>query len=492
MADAGEASMSSFLKILFVLVLAAVSLGTRPASAETPAPVQKPDLIDKHVIDLGKMKERRIVRVLVPYSKTIYFVDKGRQYGTAVQFGLELEKVLNKNSKKQIDRVNIVFVPMARDRLLDALNEGYGDIVMANLTITDERLKQVDFADPLYENAEEVLVAAPNSPAIASLDDLSGQHIAVRASSSYYEHLLVRNKELTTAGKPEIGIHVMDESLEDEDLMEMVNAELLPFTVVDAYKGNIWSHVFADMKVRQDIVLSSEGKIAWAIRKNSPELKAELNAFVATHKVGTTFGNILRNTFYKQDKIIKRAYSPSDVARFQTLVEIFRKYGGSYSFDYLMLMAQGYQESQLDQSRRSPRGAVGIMQMLPSTAKDKVIGISGIDKDPDRNVEAGAKYLRHLIDTYIDDEGLDAKDKQLFAFAAYNAGPGNLHKFRDKAKAMGLDPNVWFGNVENAASEIVGRETVQYVSNIYKYYVAYSLLVARMGERTNAGQPVQK
>ncbi len=484
--------MSSFLKILFVLVLAAVSLGTRPASAETPAPVEKPDLIDKHVIDLGKMKERRIVRVLVPYSKTIYFVDKGRQYGTAVQFGLELEKVLNRNSKKQIDRVNIVFVPMARDRLLDALNEGYGDIVMANLTITDERLKQVDFADPLYENAEEVLVAAPNSPAIASLDDLSGQHIAVRASSSYYEHLLVRNKELTAAGKPEIGIHVMDESLEDEDLMEMVNAELLPFTVVDAYKGNIWSHVFADMKVRQDIVLSSEGRIAWAIRKNSPELKAELNAFVATHKVGTTFGNILRNTFYKQDKIIKRAYSPSDVARFQTLVEIFRKYGGSYSFYYLMLMAQGYQESQLDQSRRSPRGAVGIMQMLPSTAKDKVIGISGIDKDADRNVEAGAKYLRHLIDTYIDDEGLDAKDKQLFAFAAYNAGPGNLHKFRDKAKAMGLDPNVWFGNVENAASEIVGRETVQYVSNIYKYYVAYSLLVARMGERTNAGQPVQK
>jgi len=489
MADAGEVSMSSFVKVLLVLILAAMPLGTRPTAAEKAA---EPQLIEKHVIDFNAMKERRIVRVLVPYSKTIYFVDKGRQFGTAVELGLELEKVLNKDRKKQIDHIHIAFVPMPRDRLLTALNEGYGDIVMANLTITDERLKQVDFTDPFYGNAEEVLVAAPNSPAVNSIDDLSGQHIAVRASSSYYEHLLARNKALAAAGKPEIIIDEMDESLEDEDLMEMVNAELLPFTVVDVYKADIWTHVFADMKVRHDIVLSSEGKIAWAIRKNSPELMAELNAFVATHRIGTTFGNILRNTFFKQDKIVKRAYAPSDVERFQTLVAIFRKYGGSYSFDYLMLMAQGYQESQLDQSRRSPRGAVGVMQMLPSTAKDKVIGISGIDKDADRNVEAGAKYLRHLIDVYIDDEGLDAKDRQLFAFAAYNAGPGNLRKFRDKAKAMGLDPNVWFGNVENAASEIVGRETVQYVSNIYKYYVAYSLLVARMEERTKAGQPVQK
>ncbi|MFC5757486.1 transglycosylase SLT domain-containing protein [Rhizobium sp. GCM10022189] len=479
--------MSPFPRVLLVLALAAV-LPAAAAAQDAGAP----RFVERHVIDLGAMKERRIVRMLVPYSKTIYFVDKGRQYGTAVQFGLELEKVLNRDRKKQIDHIHIVFVPMPRDRLLGALSEGYGDIVMANLTITEERLKQVDFTDPLYGDAEEVLVASANAAPTASLDALSGQHVAVRASSSYHEHLVAKNRELAAAGKAEIVIDLMEESLEDEDLMEMVNAELLPFTIVDAYKADIWTHVFADMKVRHDIVLSSQGKIAWAIRKDSPQLKAELNAFVATHKVGTTFGNILRNTFYKQDKIVRRAYSPDDVARFRTLVEIFRKYGGSYSFDYLMLMAQGYQESQLDQSRRSPRGAVGIMQMLPSTARDKVIGISGIDRDPDRNVEAGAKYLRHLIDTYIADEGLSPRDRQLFAFAAYNAGPGNLRKFRDRAGTMGLDPNVWFGNVENAASEIVGRETVQYVSNIYKYYVAYSLLVARMGERTDAGGAGQK
>jgi len=451
--------------------------------ADTPKPTAKPALIAKHVIDLPAMKERRIVRVLVPFSKTVYFIDKGRQFGTAVVFGQELEKYLNVGRKRQIDHISVIFVPTPRDKLLSALNDGYGDIVMANLTVTDERLKQVDFTDPVYGDAKEVLVSAPNSPAVAGIDDLGGQHVAVRKSSSYYEHLRERNDVLSAQGKPRIIIDVIDESLEDEDLMEMVNAELLPFTIVDAYKADIWSRVFTDIKVNHEAVLSSGGKIAWAIRKDSPELKTALDAFVETHKVGTTFGNILRNTYYKQDKIVRRAYSPDDVERFHRLVEIFRKYGGSYSFDYLMLMAQGYQESQLDQSKRSPRGAVGVMQMLPSTAKDKVVGISGIDKDPDRNVEAGAKYLRHLIDTYIKDPQLGVTDRQLFAFAAYNAGPGNLRKFRAKARDMGLDPDVWFGNVENGASEIVGRETVQYVSNIYKYYVAYSLLVDRMAEK---------
>lgn len=473
-------SMISIAKALLVTLMLATAMPAALATAEAGSPSPP---IQKHLIDLGAMKERRIVRVLVPFSKTIYFLDKGRQFGTAVEFGEEFEKYLNQGRKKQIDHIHVVFIPTPRDKLLSALNEGQGDIVMANLTITEDRLKIVDFAVPIYERAEEVLVASTNSPAVASLDDLSGMSVAVRASSSFHEHLLALNSRLVAAGKPEIVLQTVDENIEDEDLMEMVNAGLFPFIFVDGYMADIWSHVFTEMKLRKDIVLATEGKIAWAIRKDSPEIKAELDTFVSGHRIGTTFGNVLKNRFFVQDKIVKRAYSPEDVDRFSSLISIFRQYGGSYSFDYLMLMAQGYQESQLDQTRRSPRGAVGIMQLLPSTARDKAVGISGIDKDPGRNVEAGAKYLRHLIDTYIDDDELRPRDRQLFAFAAYNAGPGNLRKFRTKAKAMGLDPNVWFGNVENAAAEIVGRETVQYVSNIYKYYVAYSLLVERMDHR---------
>ncbi|MGF6176369.1 transglycosylase SLT domain-containing protein [Ensifer sp. 4252] len=439
-------------------------------------------IIAPHMGDLDVMEKRRLIRIIVPFSKTTYFIDRGRQLGTAVEFGTALEKELNAGRKREIEKIRVAFVPMARGRLLTALEEGLGDIVMANLTITGARLAKVDFTDPLFNEAKEVLVTGPSAPAIANLDDLSGGEVRVRTSSSYHEHLVTLSDGFVKAGRAPIPIKEMDDNLEDEDILEMVNAGLLPWAVVDGYKGSIWATVFTDIKMRDDIVVSDHGQIAWAIRKDSPQLKTALDAFAKTHRVGTTFGNMLKNAYYKSDKMLKRAYAPEDMERFQQLVEIFLKHGGTYSFDYLMLMAQGYQESQLDQSRRSPRGAVGIMQLLPSTAADKAVGIRGIDKDQNLNVEAGSKYLRYLIDTYIDDPAVTPRNRMLFAFAAYNAGPGNLRKFRAKAKDMGLDPNLWFGNVENAAAAIVGRETVQYVSNIYKYYVAYGLLAEQSQE----------
>jgi len=455
----------------------------------TAAAAQQPLAGAAHILpkpntgDLDAMQKLRLVRILVPFSKTIYFLDKGRQFGTAVEFGTALEQVLNKGRKKAIDQIRVAFIPTGRDRLIPALLEGKGDIIMANLTITRQRLEQVDFSLPIYENASEILVTGPSAPSVSNLEDLSGKEIPVRKSSSYYEYLSEVNARFRDQGKEEIAVKPIDENLEDEDLMEMVNAGLLPWTVVDQYKADIWSKVFTDIVVRQDIAVSTGGKTAWAIRKGSPKLKALLDEFAESHKIGTTFGNVLRNKYFKSDTMLKRAYSPDDVERFKSLVSIFRKYGQEYSFDYLMLIAQGYQESQLDQSRRSSRGAVGVMQLLPATAAAKEIAIKDIAKSEDRNVEAGAKYLRHLVEVYINDPALTPRDQQLMAFAAYNAGPGNLRKFRRKAVELGLDPNVWFGNVENAAAAIVGRETVQYVSNIYKYYVAYSLLIEQMAAR---------
>ncbi|OOG70317.1 Membrane-bound lytic murein transglycosylase F [Ensifer sp. M14] len=476
------------MRRLALLVLLFAMAGIGPSWAQSDESTFQA-ITAPHLGDLDVMEKRRLIRILVPFSKTIYFIDRGRQFGTAVEFGTSLEKELNAARKKEIEKIRIAFVPVPRAHLLTALEDGRGDIVMGNLTITEARLAKVDFTDPLFNEAKEVLVTGPSAPAIASLDDLSGQEIRVRKSSSYYEHLAALSEGFVKAGRAPISIKDMDENLEDEDVLEMVNAGLLPWTVVDKYKADIWATVFADIKAREDILVSDHGQIAWAIRKDSPRLKATLDAFVKTHRVGTTFGNILKNTYYKSDKMLKRAYAPADVERFQKLVEIFRKHGGTYSFDYLMLMAQGYQESQLDQSRRSPRGAVGVMQLLPSTAADKSVGIKGIDKDQDRNVEAGSKYLRHLVDVYINDPQITPQNQLLFAFAAYNAGPGNLHKFRAKAKDMGLDPDLWFGNVENAAAEIVGRETVQYVSNIYKYYVAYELLAEHAQETSAAKSP---
>ena len=212
-------------------------------------------------------------------------------------------------------------------------------------------------------------------------------------------------------------------------------------------------------------------------------LKAAVDAFCDTHKIGTKFGNILAKRYTGKQSPAKRATSNEEQKKFLNLVTLFRTYGQQYKFDALMIAAQGYQESKLNQNARSSRGAVGVMQLLPSTAADPTIGIKGVDKDPERNIHAGVKYMRLLVDKYLDDPAIDDKNRTLMASAAYNAGPGNLRKFRAVAVKSGLDPNVWFGNVEHAAAGIVGRETVEYVANIYVYYVAYRLAVERNAMR---------
>jgi len=435
--------------------------------------------------DFDGMKKARLIRILVPYSKTIYFLDKGAERGVAAESGRELEAWINKKYKLTKLKIRVAFVPMARDKLLPALIEGRGDIVAASLTITPERLQLVDFADPWTRSVKEVVVTGPDSPPLAGLDDLADQEIMVRKSSSYYTHLMAFNEVLKAKGLKEIQIEAADETLEDEDLLEMVNAGILPMAVVDDYKARIWAKIFDKLKVRSDLALSEDGEIAWAVRKNSPLLLAELDQFVATHGVTTSsFGAEVKRKYYDSTKIIKNAYSPRDLAEFKALLDYFRTYGSRYSFDYLMMAAQGYQESRLKQTARSPMGAVGVMQVLPATAADPKIGITGVDTSAQKNIEAGVKYLRLMVDTYLDDPAIDQTNRTLMAFAAYNAGPGNLARFRSWARKSGLDPNVWFFNVEEGAARIVGQETVTYVGNIYKYYIAYRLLAEHQARKT--------
>ncbi|HVM85643.1 MAG TPA: lytic transglycosylase F [Candidatus Binatia bacterium] len=442
--------------------------------------------------DLDGMRQRKRIRILVPFSKTFYYIDRGgTQSGITYDIGKELEAWLDKREKAAGNKgvgISIAFVPVTRDRLLPGLMEGIGDIAAANLTITDARSAIVDFSHPFVSGIREILVTAPGAPAVGSLDDLGGQAVFARASSSYYEHLETINKARVDAGKTPIDLRKLDEELEDEDIMEMVNAGLLPWAVVDERKAKLWSSLYTSMVLHPDIVIDQGGEIAWAIRKDDPLLEQMVNDFVDSHRAGSTFYNILKKRYLGSQNPAKRATSPAELKKFEKLVTLFRQFGQEYDFDALMIAAQGYQESKLNQEARSGRGAVGIMQLLPSTAADPAIGITGIDRDAEKNVHAGVKYLRLLTDKYLDDPALDDKNRTLMAFAAYNAGPGNLRKFRALAAKSGLDPNVWFGNVEHAAADIVGRETVQYVSNIYIYYVAYRLVSERRAEREKAKQ----
>ena len=179
--------------------------------------------------------------------------------------------------------------------------------------------------------------------------------------------------------------------------------------------------------------------------------------------------------YLKNTKYVKNSISKQELKKFRAMVKLFKKYARRYDFDYLMIAAQAYQESGLDHSKRSPAGAIGVMQLLPATAADPNVNIADIEK-LENNIHAGTKYLRFIVNKYYKDETMDNVNKILFAFASYNAGPAKVDRLRKETSAMGMDPNVWFHNAEIAAAKLIGRETVQYVSNIYKYYIAYRMV----------------
>ncbi|MDX1334867.1 MAG: lytic transglycosylase F [Gammaproteobacteria bacterium] len=424
--------------------------------------------------DFKGMKERRLVRVLVVHNKMLFFFDKARIRGVTYDMFNEFEKFANEQFKTGTRKIRVVYIPVPRDKLIPWLIEGRGDIAAANLTITDERKELVDFANPVVKNISEILVSGPSAPKVKSVDDLSGKEIHVRKSSSYHEHLDLLNQKLIKKGKKPIKIVHANELMEDADLLEMVNAGMIPMTVVDDHKARFWADVFKDINLHEDITFNTGGQIAWAIRKNSPQTKWMLDEFVKKHKKGTRMGNILYKRYLVHNKWAKKSLSEKELKKLKDLSELFRKYSDKYEFDYLMMVALAYQESQLNHKKRSPVGAVGIMQVLPSTAADKNVNIPDIE-DLENNIHAGHKYLRFIRDRYFDDPEIDDLNKMLFSFASYNAGPAKVRRLRNEAKKSGLDPNVWFGNVEVIAAKRIGRETVQYVSNIYKYYLAYRL-----------------
>jgi membrane-bound lytic murein transglycosylase MltF len=296
----------------------------------------------------------------------------------------------------------------------------------------------------------------------------------VRPSSSYYEHLVRLNKSFEEKGKPPIKIIEASEYMEDSDLLEMVNAGLIPMIVVDDHKARFWVQIFDKVKLHPEIAINTGGNIGWAMRKDSPKLKKILNEFVGKNRKGTLLGNILFKRYLENNKWARNALGPEEQEKFQAISKLFEKYSRQYDFDYLMMVALAFQESQLDHSSVSHVGAVGIMQMLPSTAADKNVDIPDI-KELENNIHAGIKYLRFLRDRYFSDPAIDPLNQNLLAFAAYNAGPARVSRLRKQTAKAGFDANVWFGNVEILAAKKIGRETVQYVSNIYKYYIAYRL-----------------
>lgn len=453
-----------------------------------------PAILQPWTGDLDGMIERRVIRALVAPSRTSYWLNGARQTGAEYELLKAFQEEINNryHAKEKHILTHVVFIPTSRDQLIPGLLEGRGDIAAGILTVTPERLETVDFGEPFFRGVREIAVTGPASPPLTSVDDLSGKEVFVRKSSSYWTHLEHLNERFAREQKPPVLLKPAPEDLQDDDLLEMVNAGLVEIIVVDRYQALLWAKVFKDLKPHRGIVIHAGGNLAWMIRKDSPKLKAEIGEFAKKYGGKSDFGQALVKKYGGDGnpRVVKQATSSSEIKKFQKTVELFRKYGTQYDMDYLLMIAQGYQESLLDQEARSPVGAIGVMQLMPATGAEMNTGdITKVEP----NIHAGIKYMRFLRDEHFEHEPMDARNKILFSFAAYNCGPTRVQKLRKEAQRRGLDPNVWFNNVEIIAARRIGEETVTYVANIYKYYVAYKLIDEKRAEQQQHAQsgPVQ-
>lgn len=422
--------------------------------------------------DLKGLRAKRHIRVLTTLNKTNFFLQKGNIYGFEYEQLKGYERYLNKGIKKKELKIVLEFIPCNRDELIPKLVDGYGDIVAAGLTVTEQRRRLADFTIPYLSGVDEVVVTHRSAPKLNKIEDLAGSRVFVRKSSSYYESLRALNQKLQESKKQGVQIMAADENLETEDILELVNTGSIDATVCDSHLARIWSGVYPNLVVCENLKLRSGGKIAWMIRKGNPQLMASLNAYIKDNKQGTLLGNIYFKRYYKENKWIENPMGSADTQDFLKYKDLFQKYANQYGFDWLLIAAMAYQESGLNNKKKNKSGAVGIMQVLPSTGKDKNIGISKVHL-LENNIHAGVKYLAFLRDRYFSDSRIHPRNQVRFALASYNAGPAKITRARTQAKEMGLDSTSWFRNVELAALEMIGQETVRYVSNINKYYVIY-------------------
>ncbi len=468
--------------ILSLLILGACEGGKdkdedKAAAAETAAKDSLLELIESvgevRFGDLEAIRERGVLRALVTYSRTDFFLDHGRIRGIQADFLREFEKQLNAGIEDPTRRTRVHFLPVAFDQLIPALNAGLGDVAAAFLTLTPERLQMVDFAASRRMTVDEIVVSHQAAPALGGLEDLAGREVYVLRNSSYAEHLRKLNDGFRERGLAPVAVVEADPLLLSEDILEMVNAGIVDVTVVDSYRAELWARVLPALVLHHDLRLAEGNAVGWAVRETSPRLKAELESFITAKGKGSLIGNILFREYFENTQWIEDP-TEGERRRVERYFALFREYGERYGFDELMLAAVAFQESGLRHDRRSHRGAVGIMQLLPTTAADPNVGIPDIS-DVEDNIHAGTRYLAFLRDRYFADPAITEADRRALTWAAYNAGPAKVRRMRALAAELGLDPDVWFGNVEVAAGRIVGRETVTYVANIQKYYVAYQL-----------------
>jgi len=471
------------LRAALLIATALTIASPLPVCAQQAAPLAA-QLISQSTADLPEIQRRGQLRVLVTPNRTNFFMTATGQFrGLEYDLATMLVRNLNRGRGKAEMKLGVLFVPVLTDELLPALLEGRGDIVAAGLTITPARQAKVAFTKPYLENIREVLVTRAGGVPAKSQEDLAGRDVHVVAGSSYAEHLETVRQNLLRKGLPAMRVVQADPVLESENLLEMLSAGMIENVVTDEHIALVWSKVLPGLAVQPQAAIAHGGRIAWAVRKNNPLLLDAVNKALGemAHKQTALF----RKNFPATLRDARWLDDPFGSPATAQLLPAFQQRSGEYGFDWLHILAQAFQESGLDNNARSRGGAVGVMQVLPTTGA--ALGFKDIRPAP-HNIHAGVRYMGQMRDQEIGGGQLDEEQRFCFALAAYNAGPARLRKLRETARAEGLNPNLWFGNVERVAMRSGCQTTAAYVRNIRGYAIAYRLSYEIHTRKNRAGR----
>jgi membrane-bound lytic murein transglycosylase MltF len=422
----------------------------------------------KRTGDLPEMLKLLQIRVLVVPSRSTYFLDnKGQPRGLDYELLKGWEKILNRGRLKGTPPISLIFIPVTLEELGDALLEGRGDIAGITL-MTPSRANEFAYATPIFENIQEVVVTRKGGPVISRIEDLSGLDVHAMSGSSQLESLNALNESFKKQGLAPMKVVQAELYVADENLLEMIHGGMITAAVVPDAFAKLWSRIFKNLIVHENIPVTSGMKAAWAVRKENPELLAKLNKAIASvlKKNKLAFQRDF-NQYFKTTRWIENPFVKGSK---YVLSDHFQREAVVFGMDWLQLMAQGFQESSLNPKAKSPYGAVGIMQVLPSTAE--WLGVMNYN-EIEGNIHAGARYMARLMKRYAKVPEISKDNRFFFALAAYNAGPGRVRKYRKRASQLGYNSNKWFGNVERVSLRSGNLETVMYVRNILNYTMAY-------------------
>jgi len=441
---------ATFILLFSVFICGQISAQKGEIVEKVPESLQADILIEiffkKRTGDLPEMLEHHQIRVLVVPSRSTYFLDhKGQPRGLDYELLKGWEKILNRDRKKGSPPISLVFIPVTLEELGDALLEGRGDIAGVTL-VTPSRANEFAYATPIFENIQEVVVTRQGGPVISRIEDLAGLEVQAMSGSSQLESLDALNERFKKQGLEPMKVVAAEPYVADENLLEMIHGGVISAAVVPDAFAKLWSMIFKNLIVHDNIPVTSGMKAAWAVRKDNPKLLAKLNEAIASvlKKNKRAFERDF-NQYFKTTRWIENPFVKG--SKYE-LSNHFQREAAAFGMDWLQLMAQGFQESSLNPKAKSPYGAVGIMQVLPSTAE--WLGVMNYN-EIEGNIHVGAKYMARLIKRYAKVSEISKDNRFFFALAAYNAGPGRVRKYRKRAPQLGYDPYQWFGNVERVS-----------------------------------------